>query len=202
VPGTPEFLFRRLWRQKRERSLGRRVRLLDALYALHQEVWNGAALSRPGLRAAFARLGLHEDERYVAMHIRRGDKLVTEARYVGAEVFASRIPPEMASLPIVVATDDHGAFLELRDYLAASGRGNRLTTTASDRDSGHDESAFRARSVAEREAAIGKVLVDFELMCRSAHFVGSFTSNMSRAVHVARRGHASCSVDTEFRFIQ
>lgn len=198
----PALLFRLLWRSKRERRLAKRLDPLRALHELHNEVWKGCTACEVEVAATLERLGLTATEPFISMHIRRGDKLVMEARYVAAEVFVASIPPEFRHLPIVVGTDDYAAFEELRESLARAGQTNLVATTASPRAHGHDEARFNALTVAERDGLIRKVVVDFCLMQRSAYFVGSFSSNMSRSVHVARAGRNSCSVDTDFRFVQ
>ena len=199
---SPEFLFDKLWRRRYERKVNRQLDSLEALRRLHEEVWRGCDEAGEEIGSALQQLGLSRDDRYVAMHVRRGDKVVMEARYVAADVFVSRIPAEFAQLPVLVATDDYRAVQEVEQSLAAAGRANRVLTTATPGATGHDEASFRARSLSDRNDLVRRVVTDFCLLCRSAHFIGSFSSNLSRTVHVARGGRASCSVDTDFRFIQ
>jgi hypothetical protein len=201
IPSHPqEALFRRLWSRRYEQKLAKSLDLLPALCQLHHEVWSDEAARN---RAAIdPRMRWLASCQYIGFHIRRGDKLLREARYVPVSAFVSEIPATMLHMPILVCTDDYTAVEETRRYLESRGEHVPVLSTATPEERGHSEADFRLLTISEREARIGRVLCDFGLLKGSAHFVGSFSSNLSRAVHVARAGLNSRSVDTVFTVVQ
>jgi hypothetical protein len=136
------------------------------------------------------------------MHVRRGDKLHSEASYVGPKTFFDMIPPAAASLPIVIVTDDHAAFLEFANFAAANGLGARVSTTAETTDIGYDNSTFKKQSPGARSDSIKKLLADFDVLCGAKFLICSFSSNVGRMAYIVREGRDTASVDTAFSFVQ
>ena len=68
---------------------------------------------------------------YVCIHIRRGDKLISEAEDVGELEYLARIPARFASLPVVVITDDYNAYSRLAQAMRSRDSCRMVYTTAS-----------------------------------------------------------------------
>jgi hypothetical protein len=198
---SPVILFRLLWRQRFEQRLSESIDLVSTLHELHKEVWRGEADVTDRAEDAKPVEQLVTND-YLALHIRRGDKLVTEAQRFPLAEYIALIPERFLDLPILVCTDDYSAFEELQDYAETIGYRGLLSTTADLSHKGYDWDTFRRRPVEHRDSEIQRLLFDFTLMCKSTYFVGSFSSNLSRAVYIARGGRNSCSVDTEFAVVQ
>lgn len=188
-------VWRSLWNGAYEARLRGEIDLVAELSALHFETWKTPAFD--SLLEGSVQPGA-----YVALHVRRGDKLIREAQYVGADAFLSLIPAALRNMPIVVVSDDFAAFVEVRDQAALAKLDVDVFTPARVHADGYVNGEFLKRPVIEREKEIRQLLIEFDLLCRSAFTVCSFSSNVGRAVHIARRGQGTASVDTPFRFVQ
>jgi hypothetical protein len=188
-------IWRSLWNGAYEARLSEQIDLVAELNALHSETWKFPA-------CASLLGGSVQPGRYVALHIRRGDKMIREAQFVAADVFLSLIPETFRTTPIVVLSDDFSAVAEVQESVASAGLGVDVYTPVHAHAEGYSNRDFLKRSVAEREKDIRQLLIEFDLLCRSAFTVCSFSSNVGRAVHIARRGQGTASVDTAFRFVQ
>jgi hypothetical protein len=138
---------------------------------------------------------------YVCMHIRRGDKLISEAKEVSMERYLAAIPSAFRSLPLVVISDDHSAYLQLAEFARSILPHSMLYTTASKEASGYSNSEHYRSTSSKRRSALHQLLADFWLARESSFFVGTYSSNVGRAIYISRGGAGVDSVDGDFRFI-
>jgi len=89
----------------------RRLPLRAALKAIHQEVWCFNVATRRSINATIAALTM--PRRYVALHIRRGDK-DTENPHTREEDYVDRLEKLSPLKDVYVSTDDYGCIETLR----------------------------------------------------------------------------------------
>ena len=195
----PPPLSQTLWNREYETDLWRQVDVLDELHRIHLQIWKGPSSAVSGVDLLGSEVKRGE---YVAMHVRRGDKLIREAVYVAPEVFLRRIPDSLRQLPIVVLTDDYQSFLDVRNCLSVAKSETVVLTPARPSARGHDHREFMSLNVKAREDLVRTLLVEFDLLCGASFVVCSLSSNIGRAVHIARRGRDTSSVDTPFMVVQ
>ena len=138
---------------------------------------------------------------YVCIHIRRGDKLISEAEDVGELEYLARIPARFASLPVVVITDDYNAYSRLAQAMRSRDSCRMVYTTASMDARGYDNEVHYRSTDLQRRKQLYHLLADFSLATKSSFFVGSYSSNVGRAVYISRKGLDIESIDGDFRFI-
>lgn len=138
---------------------------------------------------------------YTCIHVRRGDKLVSEAEEVEVLEYLARIPARFGSLPVVVITDDYNAYLHLTEVVRSTGSCRMIYTTAPKESRGYDNGDHYRSTYSQRRDDLYRLLADFQLATESTFFVGTYSSNVGRAVYISREGANADSVDGDFRFI-
>lgn len=138
------------------------------------------------------------NEPYHGIHVRRGDKLDHEAKSVEIERYLDKLNFADARI-IYVASDDYLSIMQLREQLAHRGEDTvKVYSLCRKEMRGYQQAKFDELSNTEKQANIQLLLTEFEILRNSTTFVGSFSSNVGRAVHVARAGVNSFSTDVEF----
>ena len=137
----------------------------------------------------------------VCIHARRGDKLVSEAEEIEASEYIARIPVRFASLPVVVITGNHNAYSYFAEVISSVGSSRIVYTMAPIEVRGYDNSNHYRLTHSQRRDDLYRLLADFRLATKSSFFVGTYSSNVGRAVYVSRGGVGVDSVDGDFRFI-
>jgi len=133
-------------------------------------------------RVAETRGVLDLPPRFVAVHIRRGDKRL-ESPYVPADRFARIIRDlNKAPLPIVVATDDVAVLPELQTALGRDWQ----VVTISVGERPYDQSEFNRLPTEYRFEAILRFITEVEILRRAEHFIGSWTTNVACLVRYLR----------------
>ena len=140
-----------------------------------------------------AKLNLPSD--YVAIHIRRGDKVgeapfrtnrktgSSEAQSFPVEAYLNRllVEPEAEPRHIFVCTDSYAAFLELQNHARDAWRDPTIYTLASPTDKGHSTLLLRQQFKNKYQAVV-RLLADVKICTKSRRFVGTYSSNLSRLV--------------------
>ncbi|CDF38740.1 Alpha-(1,6)-fucosyltransferase fragment, family GT23 [Chondrus crispus] len=171
----------------------------------------GAALSRELAKrlwrlneatAAAVRVVLEEASvwgagEYVGVHVRRGDKSKEVAdvplwRYAAAVRAVSG--EEMA---VFVAADDGASVRGLRQLLA--GR-KVVAIRGAEGRGGHDQLATNRGYMKENYGRVVELLAEVEALRGAKVFVGTFSSNLGRLVHVLREGDERNSVSLDDRW--
>jgi hypothetical protein len=141
---------------------------------------------------------LSPNEPYHGIHVRRGDKLDHEAGSVEIERYIEKLNFADAKV-VYVASDDYSAVTQVREQLAHRGEDEvKVYSLCQENMRGYHQAKFDELSNMEKQASIRLLLTEFEILRNSVTFVGSFSSNVGRAVHVAREGVNSFSTDIEF----
>lgn len=126
---------------------------------------------------------------FIALHIRRGDKVFgerKEAKLIDVHQYfdqALALVPEAETF--FIATDDFTVIEECRRLY----RYFNIVTLCGPNEAGHSEASFAVLSAKQRRQATLDLLVDSEVMKRADIFVGSFSSNVGRAMCLFREEH-------------
>jgi hypothetical protein len=126
---------------------------------------------------------------YIAVHIRRGDK-ITEAAYADLDLYKRAIEriPDWRSKPFYVLSDSRKA---IDDFITLI-RPAEIIGSTPDAGAGYDQKSFNALPPADRCRETLRIISDLEIARHSEHFVGTATSNvfwLMRIIH--RRGGAA-----------
>eukprot|EP00737_Agarophyton_chilense_P003481 gb/GEZJ01004086.1/.p1 GENE.gb/GEZJ01004086.1/~~gb/GEZJ01004086.1/.p1 ORF type:complete len:362 (+),score=40.01 gb/GEZJ01004086.1/:364-1449(+) len=150
-------------------------------------------------RAAVQRVvdDLELPRRYLALHIRRGDKakerpLVPLRRYVEAVELLQR-----NNDTIFVATDDGTVLDTLRKELVGK---HIVSVAAAEGRRGHNQMLMNRMYLKRNEARVVTLLAEIEVMRKATIFIGTFSSNLGRLVHVLREHKAMSSVSLDDRW--
>lgn len=155
--------------------------------------WQLSKLVRDEVESIKRRLYL--DGPYIALHIRRGDKLRWEADPVSLSSYISKISFGGCNT-IFVATDDYSCV----EYLAKKFPSLRFCTSAPFGARGHNQVYFNGLDTLSRRNELVRLIAEVDLLVGSIEFVGSYSSNIGRLVHLLRSGRASHSVDIPFTY--
>lgn len=172
---------------------------LGYMHRCFKSVWKpNDALSREISEMIADLFKLSLNEPYHGIHVRRGDKLNHEAKSVEIERYLDELNFADARI-IYVASDDYSAVMQVREQLARRGEATvKVYSLCQEEMRGYHQAKFDQLSNAEKQASIRLLLTEFEILRNSVSFVGSFSSNVGRAVHVARAGMNSFSTDIDF----
>ncbi|KAI0565822.1 Alpha-(1,6)-fucosyltransferase [Gracilaria domingensis] len=131
---------------------------------------------------------------YLAVHIRRGDKakerpLVPLRRYVEAIKLMQN-----SNGTVFIATDDGSVIKTMREQLA----GRRVVSvTAAQERKGHIQKLMNRMYLKQNEERVVALLAEIEMMRKATVFIGTFSSNLGRLVHVLRDQEAESSVSLD-----
>jgi hypothetical protein len=159
----------------------------EQLGALTKQLWQLNAATAARVVSAYE--DWHLEEGYVAVHVRRGDKLETEAcdRPIAEYIHEVKDAIERTlSNTLVVATDDWSAFRDLKSALT----GHRVLSRCTDERLGHRQDEFNKLSASDPAKIVDvtrELICDIELLRRSDIFICTLSSNVARLVHNLRR---------------
>ncbi|HET8637901.1 MAG TPA: O-fucosyltransferase family protein [Acidobacteriaceae bacterium] len=147
-------------------------------------------------------------DRYIAIHIRRGDKIIPgfhRGQILPPEAVdkpaADYVAAMRAKVPDVrhvwVMTDDYAAVEQLRsaapDYT--------FQTMCLRSESGYTQDGFSALSTVEKLAQRKRLITETEVAIRSSAFIGPYLSNVSRFIALRHRDPRNCfSIDRQRRW--
>lgn len=121
-----------------------------------------------------ARNELELPERYLAVHLRRGDK-VTEIPYTETKSYVQLIETNFLDYKdVFVASDDYAAVEVFHKAMPHM----NIITMSQESDSGYDQAVFNMLSSERRLKELKRFLVELRLMQDSHTFIGSSTSNI------------------------
>ncbi len=146
---------------------------------------------------------------YVALHIRRGDKVGDEDVFYPVERYFEALDAlgGMGDRSIFVLSDDHQAVAEVRQYLEARNRSNRVVSLCRPEHTGFDVNKLRegkdfagaGRALeSEREfreyawTETVRLLAEICFAAGSAKFVTTLRSNVGRTICYLQRNPAQC----------
>jgi len=133
---------------------------------------------------------------YVAIHVRRGDKVGDEDMQYPVERYFEELG-QLQNETIFVMSDDYGAVDEVRDYLRSRHRGNRVATLCRQEHAGFDIWKLRAaesfaggnRPFEGQEEyrryvweETNRLLAETVIAARAMRFASTFGSNVGKTV--------------------
>lgn len=127
---------------------------------------------------------------YGAAHIRRGDKLLKEADFIGINDFLTQISSQGLS-NLYIASDDRSVFSE------AAGQGFNLFFDDG-KGKGHFQKEFNALPKQQLQAEVLRLVSEVKILCESDYFVGDYASNIARYVAMSKGFENSHSIGIEF----
>lgn len=164
---------------------------------LARRLWMLNEETRTGMREVLRQAGVLEGGEYVGVHVRRGDKR-KETPNIPIEKYAEAV--RMLSgwdEPVFMSSDDGAAVTELRALLP----GRRvLAVSGSSARTGHDQVEMNRRYLKRNYGRVVELLAEVEALAEARVFVGTFSSNLGRFVHVLRKGEANSSVSLDYRW--
>jgi hypothetical protein len=124
-----------------------------------------------------------EGREYVSLHIRRGDKLINEAKIVSVDAFIKTIEQRKWNLkPIFISSDDYSVILELQEKRPQW----EIVTFTKENRIGHQQSVFNKRSKEEIFRETKDFLNEINIHIEASFFVGSITSNVTKLISMIR----------------
>ena len=196
----PSVVFENTLNEKYKKYLiSKKIIPIEHLNNLFCKIWNLDSGVLSEINANKLRIFENKkDEKYHAIHVRRGDKLDFEATRVSAKRYLEKLNFSTVH-NLYVATDDYQGILEIRAELDAMGYQDISILTLTDKNKdGYRQSEFIDLPEQDKRRDIVNLLTDFEILRSSEIFVGSFSSNVSHIAHIARCGKSSYSVDINF----
>jgi hypothetical protein len=171
---------------------------LQAARAIARRIWphNSETQIRVDELCEEAGLGPHGVTLYVGVHIRRGDKVkevpsVPIARFIEAiDIIA---PPHM---PLFVASDDGATVRALREMTQR----RVLALPHSEKRIGHLQRSVNRIAAKHKPDLVHEILADIQALTRASWFIGTFSSNMGRLVHVLRDQPPETSISLDDRW--
>lgn len=141
--------------------------LIHAIFRYRKEVEDGICELKSSL-------GFSSNQAYVAIHIRRGDK-ITEAPHTELAQYVKALNDGVFdTMPIYVATDDHSTVKDLRKLLGA----NFNIIDPIKNSIGYDQARFNAKTSQRRWEETLFFLFELDMMINSQVFLGSSPSNV------------------------
>lgn len=136
---------------------------------------------------------------YIAVHIRRGDKIVSrEMKELGLSLYIDAVKEKKhISRNVFIATDDSSVKDELKSILVAEGFNVYCNTAVT--QTGFDESLFNTKDKKSRYIDTLNMLLDMDILIHSSFFIGTYTSNVSRIVPLYVGFEKSLSLDDEWK---
>ena len=122
---------------------------------------------------------LNLPENFVFMHIRRGDKLIQEANFIGFdEFFQTHIDSNSGVKHLFIASDDCDTIMEAKTYLKENRFDYEIYTNVNSEQHGNDTSQRRNQYFTESEFV--DFMTEMEVARLSSHVYCTFTSNVGR----------------------
>lgn len=112
-------------------------------------------------------------DNYVALHVRRGDK-ITETTFIDTKEYIKTLQQHSNCKRIFVATDDFAIFRELQttypDY--------EFFTLSREERHGYDQRTFETYPPQQKESEMYNLFADIEMLANAEYFVGTLSSNI------------------------
>lgn len=149
----------------------------------------------PTTKRSIDKLGMAPPEAYVAFHIRRGDKLVSEAKAVEVDKYMLALQAIRNDIKhIYLATDDHAVVKELqskyKDYIFYS--------LCPENQSGYRQSSFNTADLSHKKTETLRLLADIQNIQGAEIFIGTFSSNIGRLIALLKGIENCISLDEEW----
>ncbi len=136
------------------------------------------------------RSSLELPESYAGLHIRRGDK-IKEAKPYPLESYIEKLSNYTDIKDVLVLTDDYSIFQSLVNHFSDY----RFYTLEEPQQAGYQHRKNKRQGKIEKHADYLKFLSGIETIAHSAHFVGTFSSNIGTFLRLRMPDHSCHGVD-------
>lgn len=141
--------------------------------------------------------GVHPSSRYIGVHIRRGDKGKEKVPIPIEEYVASIKAIDSNGMPLFLASDDGRVLQQLKQYFPD--RTIAVVRTSKVRKGHLQRDLNRQRGKATQRAVV-ELLAEIEMLRSATWFIGTFSSNLGRLVHVLRSHDPKTSISLDDRW--
>ncbi|MBT4519828.1 MAG: hypothetical protein HOC23_07465 [Halieaceae bacterium] len=136
-------------------------------------------------------------DHYVALHLRRGDKVGDEDILYPTQAYLDHVSEAYRNLPVFAMSDDHAAINDVREALAGDGSGRALFSLTEKNQAGFNEQRLQRgafflqadsspTSDTERSTytnnEVIRLLAETVIAAQSQCFVGTYFSNVGKVI--------------------
>lgn len=138
-------------------------------------------------------IGSENGMRYVGVHLRRGDKM-KEVRAIPLEYYAQAVRlMDPGSNRVYVASDDCKAVHKLERLVV----GKQVHSLCDQDNGGHNQRDWNTLSFKKRRKATIMLLADMIALAKADIFIGTFSSNLGKVVHLLRSQKAETTISLD-----
>lgn len=136
------------------------------------------------------------NKKYISIHIRKGDKILSESQDIDNDIYASVINKYCILLNIsnvYYATDDTDNLTEIITKLPHLNHFyNKI------KSSGYSNELYKTRTLSEKDEDFKNMMIDLYTVINSEFFICTYTSNVSRFIALYRDRSKCLSLDIEW----
>lgn len=162
--------------------------LLEHCKVLNQQIWKYNEVTKDAVVKRLCRLQI--PQRYVSLHIRRGDKHI-ETEHTQLNKYIELLQQHTDCRDVFVATDDYSVIDELRH----SYPNYTFYTLTSPQNKGYDQRTFEKQNPEKRRENMYDLFADVELIKQSECFVGTLSSNIGMYLYMVMGAERCFGVD-------
>lgn len=149
----------------------------------------------PSSIKAIEQLAVPAPKAYAAFHIRRGDKLVSEAKAIKVDAYIAELSRARADIKdVYLATDDYSVVTEMKlkypEYT--------IHTLCPESQRGYSQSNFNTVNAIQKKTETLRLLADIHHIRGAQFFIGTFSSNIGRFVALFKGLENCSSLDEEW----
>lgn len=120
---------------------------------------------------------------YVFMHIRRGDKLNRESKFIAVDEFIKNHEEHNKSIKnIFIASDDYNCIIEMKCYLKKNNLDYKIYSVINTNDKGHNTHYRNCHKRFFTENEFINFMLELEIARQSKHVYCTYTSNVGRYI--------------------
>lgn len=142
---------------------------------------------------------------YDSIHLRRGDKIrLNESTDLSLEFILSSLENSGvldSPWPLIIVSDDSSFASCLVNLISKSFAKSIILNPLSGVQSGHSQLDFLRAPASSRVNSLSFFLCEFLLMSRSVDLLASLTSNVGKALYLARKGARITTLDVPFSIV-
>lgn len=132
---------------------------------------------------------------YAAIHVRRGDKLISEAKPVELDDYIKTLQAVAPDIKhVFLATDDYAVVSEFKERFPDY----TVTTHCQPARQGYRQAQFNQGAPEQKRRETLDLMADIQCIAAARHFVGTFSSNIGRFVALMIGLDRCTSLDTEW----
>lgn len=141
---------------------------------------------------------------YIGIHVRKGDKLASEARSVSLRKYISTIEglinTNKTSMQIFVASDDHSVIGQLRQLKSMWTFFSLTYDHQQNTSSGHFQNRFNRLTYEQRINETKLFMCELQMLIDAKYVLCGMSSNVCRLVQILRKQHSSTTISLDRRW--